>query len=525
MRHRSSLLAGLATVVLGVGLAPQPSFAVGVNPGTVEQSADPGSSFVVNKTVATPAIPPNPDVVLLVDTTTSMGAVISAVQTNLNGIISSVQGDQPTAQFAVARYKDTDDEPGLAVFEVLQNLTGDPAAVQTAVNGLGLAGGGTDAPEDWINGLFQVATGAIAWRPDDTRVVVLIGDSSSHDPSNDHSLGAAIAALQAAQVRVVAVDVGPAPPPAISDGLDSAGQATSVVNATGGPAVLHGTDANVAPLILAGLQNLPVTVDPKVSCDAGLSVTLDHGATTVTSGANVPYVETVHVSAGAPQGGTLHCTVDFQLNGVAGAAAFVQRITVHVNDITPPVVTVDDRTVEATSPAGAVIDYPASAVDNVDGPLAPTCVPPPGSTFPLGATTVTCTAKDAAGNTGSDTAVMTVVDTTPPVASCVPGPNPAGQIPPHNPDGFYRLLATDIVDTAPDIFIGDSADPSITFGPYPSGTTIKLVQAPGATQSVTPGTGAVDHRVTLKGDAVISSVDASGNTSTTVSCLVAPPPK
>jgi hypothetical protein len=408
---------------------------------------------------------------------------------------------------------------------VLQGLTGNQADVQTAVNNLGLSGGGSDAPEDWLNGLFNVATGAIAWRPDDTRIVVLVGDSSSHDPSNGHSLAATAAALQAADVRVVAVDVGPAPAPAISDGLDSSGQAGAIVAATGGPAVLHGTDANVAPLILAGLQNLPVTVDPQVSCESGLSLAFDHGAATVTSGSAVPYLETIQVAAGAPQGGVLHCTVDFRLDGVGGTPAFIEHVTIHVNDVTPPVVTVDDRTVEATGPSGAVVTYPATAVDNVDGPLTPTCIPPSGGTFPLGATTVTCNATDAAGNVGSDTAVITVVDTTPPTPGCVPGPNPGGHIPPHNPDGFYRLLTTDLVDAHPAVYIQDSADPSVTFGPFPSGTTIKLVQAPGATQSVGPGSGAVDYKVTLRGDALISSTDASGNHSGAVSCLVAPPPK
>ncbi len=524
-RHRTRLLTCTAVAILGAGSALPASAAPGVVPATVDQSANPGSSFIVDKTVTTPTIPPNPDIVLLVDTTTSMGAVIGAVQANLNGIINSVQGAQPSAQFAVARYKDTADEPGLAAFEVLQNLTGSPVAVQNAVNNLGLSGGGSDAPEDWINALYNVATGAISFRPDDTRIVVLVGDSSSHDPSNGHSLGAAVSALQAAHVRVAAVDVGPAPAPAISDGLDSSGQATSVVTATGGPAVLHGTNANVAPLILAGLQNLPVTVDPQVSCDAGLSVSFDHGASTVVSGNDVPYVETVQVAAGTPQGGTLHCTVDFHLNGVSGGPAFTEHIAVHVNDVTPPVVTVDDQTVEATGPAGAAINYPATAMDNVDGPLTPTCVPPPGSTFPLGHTTVTCQATDAAGNTGSDTAMMTVVDTTPPTAGCVQGPNPGGHIPPKNPDGFYRLLGTDLVDTHPTVFIGDTADPSISFGPYPSGTTIKLVQSPGTVQSVGPGTGAVDYFVKLRGDASIVAVDASGNRSAAVTCLVAPPPK
>ena len=197
----------------------------------------------------------------------------------------------------------------------------------------------------------------------------------------------------------------------------------------------------------------------------------------------------------------------------------------HVNDVTPPVVTVDDQTVEATSPAGAVINYPATALDNVDGPLTPTCVPPPGSTFPLGSTGVTCTATDTAGNVGSDTATMRVVDTTPPVPACTPTNNPGGHTPPSgNPDGFYQISATDIVDPAAEVFIRDSGDPSVNFGPFPSGTKIKLVQAPGATPTIKPGSGDIDFIVTLRGDALIVGVDDSSNVSAPVTCLVPPPP-
>jgi hypothetical protein len=525
-RSRAVLCAATTALALGY-TSPAYAATPGVDPAIVDQHANPGSSFVVHKTVSTPVIPPNPDIVLLVDTTTSMGAVIAAVQSNLNSIVGTVQGAQPSAQFAVARYKDTDDEPTFAAFEVLHSLTGSPAAIQNAVNNLGLAGGGSDAPEDWINALFALGSGAITFRPNDTRVVVLVGDSSSHDPSNGHSLASAIAVLQASSIRVAAVDVGPAPAPAISDGLDSSGQATAVTGATGGPAVLHGTDANVAPLILAGLNNLPVTVSPHVvSCESGVSVSFDHGDATVTSGSSVPYLETVTVSGAAAQGAALHCTVEFLLNGVSGGPAFTEHITVRVNDVTPPVVTVDDRTVEATGPAGAVITYPATAVDNVDGTLTPTCGPASGSPFPIGHTTVTCTATDSSGNLGSDTAVMTVVDTTPPTPSCVQGPNPGGHIPPaKNPDGFYRLLATDLVDAHPVVYIHDSANMSVVFGPFAAGATIKLVQAPGATPSVRPGTGAVDYFVTLRGDAVLTAMDTTGNVSGPITCRVPPPPK
>src|SRR5262249_47660719 len=46
--------------------------------------------------------------------------------------------------------------------------------------------------------------------------------------------------------------------------------------------------------------------------------------------------------------------------------------------------------------------------DAVDGSLQPTCTPPSGSTFAPGATTVTCHATDAAGNTGDASFTVTV---------------------------------------------------------------------------------------------------------------------
>jgi Mg-chelatase subunit ChlD len=510
--RRTAVAVGAAAALVAGLAAPAVAASPGVQPATVNQAANAGATIVVNKTVHTPAIPPKPDVVLLVDTTGSMGGAIDNVKTNLHAVITNVKSSQPTAQFAVASYRDEGD--GAELFTVRQNLTADEPAVQAGVDSLA-AGGGGDLPEAWVNGLFQVSTGAIAYRTGSSRIVVVVGDAPSHDPSAGHSLAQAITALGAASTRVVAVNV---------SGLDSTGQATAVVDATGGSLVPVSTDG-VSAAILAGLHDLDVTVTPQATCDTGLTATFDHADVTVPSGTDAGFVETLSLAAGATQGSTLHCTVDFLLNGAPAGDAFIQHVTITVNDRTPPVVTVDDKTVEATSPAGAVVTYPATAVDNVDGPLTPTCVPPSGGTFALGATTVTCTAKDAAGNVGSDTATIRVVDTTPPRSSCVPGPNPGGHIPAsNNPDGYYTIGSTDLVDTAVDIFIHDTASTAV-FGPYPNTTNIKLVQAPGATPDVKPGSGAVAYKVTLKGDAIIIGVDNAHNASAGVSCLVPPGPK
>jgi len=120
-------------------------------------------------------------------------------------------------------------------------------------------------------------------------------------------------------------------------------------------------------------------------------------------------------------------------------------------------------------------------------------------------------------------------DTTPPEASCVPGPNPAGKIPPagengpnQNPDGFWTIGGTDAVDDNLEIFVKDMGSQTV-FGPYSVGTNIKWTQAPGAEPNAKPGPGEVDWYLKGKGDMTVIAVDCSDN-SDEVSCFVPPPP-
>jgi HYR domain len=54
------------------------------------------------------------------------------------------------------------------------------------------------------------------------------------------------------------------------------------------------------------------------------------------------------------------------------------------------------------------VTYSASAHDLVDGNVGVTCTPAAGTSFAVGTTTVTCTAKDAHGNAASGTFHVTV---------------------------------------------------------------------------------------------------------------------
>ena len=116
-----------------------------------------------------------------------------------------------------------------------------------------------------------------------------------------------------------------------------------------------------------------------------------------------------------------------------------------VSDLEPPVLTVPSNiTVEATSPAGAILTYSASATDNVDPAPAVSCDTPSGATFPLGSTVVTCTATDAAGNTATASFFVTIVDTTAPALSLPP----AFAVDATSPSGAvvsYTVTASDAV--------------------------------------------------------------------------------
>jgi 4-hydroxy-3-methylbut-2-enyl diphosphate reductase IspH len=91
---------------------------------------------------------------------------------------------------------------------------------------------------------------------------------------------------------------------------------------------------------------------------------------------------------------------------------------IEVVDTTPPVVTppADIVDYEATGPLSPVSIGMATATDAV-GVVSLTSDAP--ASYPVGTTTVIWTAKDAAGNVGTATQTVTVVDTTPPVISGV----------------------------------------------------------------------------------------------------------
>lgn len=423
MRRRWLLGAATAVAslfVVGVGAAA----GSGVDPGSVTATLASGSSMTITKTVHTPPIPPNPDIVFLADNTGSMLSAVSNVAANATTIMNDVSSMVPTgsvAEFAAADYMDGD--PSFCptdpwAFNVDQALTTSLSDVQNGINTWAghVTGflGGCDTPESWINALWQIANGGIGFRSDSTRVIVQFGDATSHDPSLGHTLTDAISALQAQHIVVIFVPVADGSP---DGGLDGAGQASQVAAATGGQVLPAATPDQVASAILAGLSNLPVTVTPSPTCDSGLSATYDAPSKTVTSGTDATFDETLSVASNAPDGGVLHCSIDFLLNGVS-TPGFQETV-----DITVPLRTADLSLAKTASPTslteGNDATYTLSATNGGGDPdtnVVATDTLPAGESFVSGdpgcsaaANVVTCGfGTIAAGATASKSYVVHV---------------------------------------------------------------------------------------------------------------------
>jgi von Willebrand factor type A domain len=449
-RVKATIVCALALAAFAVAGSWTPVFAQSLSPSSVSLTLKPGDSATVAKTVHTPIIPPHPDICFLADTTGSMFGAISNVQANAAAIMASVRASQPDAQFCAAEYKDKFECPSDPfAFRLDQQITGNTADVQSGI-GLWSASGGCDTPEQAIFALHSLATGATGFRTGSSRVIVWFGDAPSHEDGGV-SEAQAIAELNAANIRVIAINVG---------NLDAFGQASAIAAGTGG--LLTVSDpGSVTSAILAGLHNLPATVEMASNCATqtvgAIGTSFAPPSVTVPSGGDATFAETISASLGASQGSVYHCDDHAVINGAtmtdpASGLPVLESKAITIIDVTAP----SAACLQGTNPSGK----------NIPG---------------------------AKGNGGQ------------------------------NPDGFYQLIASDNVGIA-SIVVCDGGS-SFCSNPFGSGDQVKITQAPGATpRDERPGPGVIASHLTLNGDAVMKVTDTTGNVST-VACLVPPPPK
>jgi len=207
--------------------------------------------------------------------------------------------------------------------------------------------------------------------------------------------------------------------------------------------------------------SFPVTVNdtqaPSITCPANITQSTDPGLCSAvvtyaapTVGDNCPGVGTPVCAPASgstfPKGVT---TVTCNVSDASGNTASCP-FTITVNDTEKPtincpapVTAVTDQNV-CPSPACTVVNYPAPvAMDNCPGPITTQCIPPSGSCFPVGITTVTCTATDTSGNISLPcTFMVTTFD-----VALQDDSNPSTILLWNSVDGSYRFCCNGITFT------------------------------------------------------------------------------
>jgi hypothetical protein len=159
--------------------------------------------------------------------------------------------------------------------------------------------------------------------------------------------------------------------------------------------------ASVPPDTTAPVVTVPANITKQSAGGAAVVVTFTASALDNVDGEITPVCLPASGSSFSMGTTSVTCTAT-DSSGNIGTGSFT--VTVEP-DTTAPVVTVPANMMFASE---RVVTFTASALDNVDGPLTPVCVPASGTTFGFGTTPVTCTATDSSGNvgTGSFTVVI-----------------------------------------------------------------------------------------------------------------------
>jgi hypothetical protein len=144
--------------------------------------------------------------------------------------------------------------------------------------------------------------------------------------------------------------------------------------------------------------------------------------------------------------------------------------------VTPVIATPSNILVGTVSDSGEAVSFSPTATDDEDGPVTVLCNPPSGSIFPIGSTTVVCTASDTSGNHSQTSFTVTVNDDrvndisppaiTTPADIVVPATSPAGTA------VTFTASAFDVMDGARST-TSNPASGSV----FPVGTTVVTTTA------------------------------------------------
>lgn len=180
--------------------------------------------------------------------------------------------------------------------------------------------------------------------------------------------------------------------------------------------IIHDTNGNV--IFTSAMENLQISMDDvnrppvadagtdqvvEAASPSGTSVTLD--GTGSSDPDNDPLTFTWSGTFGTVTGATPAITLFLGINTITLIVTDplgkndMDTVQVTVQDTIAPTLTVPSHiVVDAIGPAGTIVNFTVTASDIVDPSPVVSCTPASGSMFPIGTTTVSCTATDASGN-------------------------------------------------------------------------------------------------------------------------------
>jgi hypothetical protein len=182
------------------------------------------------------------------------------------------------------------------------------------------------------------------------------------------------------------------------------------------------TDSHGASSSCGATVTIVDTTPPTITAQSPVSARTGFGSTTcgkvITDAALGAVIASDNCSAvtvtrtGVPAGNLFSVgstTITYTATDGSGNTSTTSQMVTVIDDTPPAITCPAPVTVEFTGATGAAVAFSPVVRDNCAGAITATCSPPSGSTFPIGATTVTCVATDASANRGTCAFGITVV--------------------------------------------------------------------------------------------------------------------
>ena len=421
-----------------------------LTPSTLTVTLQPGESVSELKTATLTGVIPECDIVFALDLSSSMSDEIAAAKAEAINIMNSLDALIDDSKFGVMSYMDYPHEydhcgysatygsaaHGDYAYNLDLALSSDHTLVSNTINSLTL-GHGWDGPQDYTRILYEsYADGSIGYRPGAKKILLNFGDGVPHDcdinegvpgtttifsrggdPGRDEIMGTS----DDLDLQTVLADMAANSITLLEVHSDSyyATYWDYWTGLTGGDMYVLGSStdipAAVYSLILAQATEISLlTLEVEAGWESWLTSVSPTQYTDLTAPTSVDFDIQITVPDCTPPG-----VYTFAIYAIGdGAVLGEQEVIITVVDYSNPTANCpEDIIVYDPEQCGAYVTYEATVTDNCPGATI-SCTPPSGSFFPIGVTTVTCTAVDNVGNQDICTFTVTVIDDESPVPAC-----------------------------------------------------------------------------------------------------------